>query len=79
MVHPDDERRLRDCIDGLSSEGAIDSETLMQATKKAFEAITGKLRAFLSYKRARHADVAELPENPSRGSAPTRSRFFWTQ
>jgi hypothetical protein len=34
VTHPDDERRLRDCVAGLSSEGAVDTETLVQATKR---------------------------------------------
>jgi TIR domain len=57
---PDQSERLRDCIEGLSSQGPAETDTLVQATKKAFDAITGKLRVFLSYKRAQHKEVAEL-------------------
>ncbi|MGH6884543.1 MAG: toll/interleukin-1 receptor domain-containing protein [Geminicoccales bacterium] len=55
---PEHEKRLQLCIEGLSSAGPAETETLVQATKKAFDAVTGKLRVFLSYKRAQHADVA---------------------
>lgn len=63
MAHPEiralaQHDKLRSCIEGLSSEGPAATEVLVQATKKAFEAITGKLRIFLSYKRAQHADFA---------------------
>jgi hypothetical protein len=57
---PDQSERLRDCVEGLSSQGPAETDTLVQATKKAFDAITGKLRVFLSYKRAQHKEVAEL-------------------
>ena len=55
----DEKRKLRSCIDGLCSQGPADIETLVQATKKAFDAITGKLLIFLSYKRAQHAAFAK--------------------
>jgi hypothetical protein len=76
VTHPDDEKRLRDCVAGLSSEGAVDTETLVQATKKAFEAITGKLRVFLSYKRAQHADVAELLRKSLQGFGANKIEVF---
>jgi hypothetical protein len=55
---PEHERQLRSCVEGLSGEGPAETETLVQAAKKAFDAITGRLRIFLSYKRSKHADVA---------------------
>ena len=56
---PDRQVELRACIDGLIQEGPAVTETLVLATKKAFDAIVGKFRVFLSYKRALHADLAK--------------------
>ena len=56
---PDRQAQIRACIDGLIQEGPAETETLVLATKKAFDAIVGKLRVFLSYKRALHADLAK--------------------
>jgi hypothetical protein len=36
---PDQAERLRDCVEGLSSHGPAETETLVQATKKAFDAV----------------------------------------
>ena len=51
----------------------------MQATKKAFDAITGKLRIFLSYKRVQHVDVARLLRKTLQGLGGPRSTFSWTR
>jgi hypothetical protein len=45
---PERQAQLRACIDGLIGEGPAETDTLVMATKKAFETITGKLRVFLS-------------------------------
>jgi TIR domain len=68
--------RLRDCIEGLSSEGPAETETLVRATIKAFDAITGKLRVFLSYKRAQHADVAHLLRKSLEGLGANKVEVF---
>jgi hypothetical protein len=73
---PEDEQRLRHCVEALSSEGPADTGTLVQATKKAFEAVTGKLQVFLSYKRAQHADVAELLRSSLQGFGANKIEVF---
>jgi len=73
---PDHGRQLRSCVEGLSGEGPAETETLVQATKKAFEAITGKLRVFLSYKRVQHAEVARLLRKTLQGLGGTRIEVF---
>ena len=56
--HPGQQTQLKACVDGLIQEGTTEVETLVMATKKTFDAATGRVRIFLSYKRAMHADVA---------------------
>jgi hypothetical protein len=70
------ERRLRTVIQGLSSEGPAETETLAQATKKAFNAISGKLRIFLSYKRAQHATAAQALRTSLQGLGGNRINVF---
>ena len=76
---PGQAERLRDCIEGLSSQGPAETEILVQATRKAFDAITGKLSVFLSYKRAQHGRSRSCSESPWKGSAAVRSTSFWTR
>ena len=73
---PDHTKQLRSAIEGLSNEGPVETEILVQATKKAFDAITGKLRIFLSYKRVQHADVARLLRKSSQGLGGTKIDVF---
>jgi TIR domain len=70
------ERRLRAAVHGLSSEGLAETEVLVQATKKAFEAVSGKLRVFLSYKRSQHAEVARLLRTSLQGLGAARINVF---
>ena len=73
---PEHEKRLRLCIEGLSSEGPAETETLVQAAKKAFDAITGKLQVFLSYKRMQHAHVAQLLRKSLQGLGGSKIEVF---
>lgn len=73
---PDHGPQLRNCVEGLSAEGTVETEILVQATKKAFEAITGKLRVFLSYKRAQHAEVASLLQKSLQGLGGAKIEVF---
>jgi hypothetical protein len=73
---PDHTKQLRSAIEGLSNEGPVETEILVQATKKAFDAITGKLRIFLSYKRVQHADVAGLLRKSLQGLGGTKIDVF---
>ena len=73
---PDHAERLQACIEGLCSEGPAEIDTLVQATKKAFDAITGKLRVFLSYKRAQHAKVALLLRKSLQGLGGGKIEVF---
>ena len=57
--HPKREAQLRACVAGLCNDTPpVDIETLLQAIGKAFAAITGQLRIFISYKRSQHAKSA---------------------
>jgi hypothetical protein len=73
---PGQAERLRDCIEGLSSQGPAETEILVQATRKAFDAITGKLSVFLSYKRAQHKQVAELLRESLEGFGGSKIDVF---
>src|SRR4051812_15466914 len=59
---PNYQPRLHECIKGIMTEGPADLDIRIEAIKKAFKAITGKLSIFLSYKRDEHADAAESLE-----------------
>src|SRR4051794_12318714 len=73
---PDHTNQLRSAIEGLSNEGPVETEILVQATKKAFDAITGKLRIFLSYKRVQHVDVARLLRKTLQGLGGAKIEVF---
>ena len=44
------------------SEREADLDTRVEATRKAFRAVTGKVGIFISYKRAEHAEAAQALE-----------------
>ena len=43
--YPKHKRQLQAAVKGLIGEGSAETEVLVQATKKAFDAVSGKLRS----------------------------------
>jgi hypothetical protein len=56
--NPQHEGQILSCLRSLAADPLAGPDASLQAKKKAIEAITGKLRVFISYKRESHAEVA---------------------
>ena len=56
-------QQFADAVEGIVRERPADLDTRVEATKKAFRAISDKLSIFISYKRAQHAQAATKLHN----------------